>query len=133
MIGMRNALHGLLMAALLAPLLACVMAFCPVREAKAAVSAQGRPPCHAAQAQDKKTDKPPMLALDCLGVDLFKASAQQQADPPDRDSQPALFAPPPVFAVETLARQNLPAPRGPPPEEIVSSSRFFVATTRLLI
>lgn len=139
---MRCALHSLLIAALLTPLLACAMVFCPVRNAQAALSTVATP-CHTApntaqdSAQDSAQDTErtaPMLALDCLGVDLFKAGASQQIDLPNLAALAVDFAPLDLSVPPLSGGGERPVPRGPPPPDAPpTSAAFFAETTRLLI
>lgn len=72
---MRKTLLGFMTLLMLTPALACMMAFCPMQTAQAAI----QKPCHDMphmtsmdnMAIKKETPKTPMLALDCMGVDFF--------------------------------------------------------------
>ena len=81
---MRKILLGFMTVLMLTPVLACAMTFCPMQSAQAAEPE----PCH--ETGDKDTGAElPMLALDCMGIDLFSQdmsvdyALDQQADAPD--------------------------------------------------
>lgn len=61
---MKKILLGFMTVLMLTPVLACAMTFCPMQSAQAAEPE----PCH--ETEDKGA-KLPMLALDCMGIDLF--------------------------------------------------------------
>ncbi|HPF78109.1 MAG TPA: hypothetical protein PLF01_02345 [Alphaproteobacteria bacterium] len=69
---MRKFLLGFMAFLMLTPVLACGMAFCPMT---AAAQVAMEEPCHDMGNMEEKTSKPPMLALDCMGVDLFSQVA----------------------------------------------------------
>ena len=69
------------------PILTCAMPFCPMKGAQAATeesSAATPPPCHrtSAASQESKKDRSPMLALDCMGVNLFQPDVPPDTPPP---------------------------------------------------
>lgn len=128
---MRIAIHALLIAALFAPFLACAMAFCPLRAAQAAERSAAPPPCHAA-ATKASEPQGPMLAVDCLGVDLFKAGAYS-LDLPDMAAAAHLFIPLAFSFASRPVDVQRSAPWPPPDRPVLSSALWFVATTRLLI
>lgn len=115
--------------AMLTPSLVCAMAFCPVQSAQAAVKSAASP-CHQAKPEKAKS---PMFALDCMGVDLFAGDGAHALKSPDFSPIAVVF---PAFVnVFTPSHADLSHAdiRGPPPDRPVSSSSFFVSTTRLLI
>lgn len=73
---MRKILLGLMTFLMLTPILACAMAFCPMKSAQAAQ----KKPCH--QSEDSKKDGP-MLVFDCMGVDLFQQDVKVDVPQPD--------------------------------------------------
>lgn len=127
--GMKRLVALVLLFALLTPSLVCGMAFCPIQSAQAAVKTDP-PPCHEAKSTPSKG---PMFVLDCMGVDLFSGSSAHVLTPPDLT--PAIVAFPvfeSIIGIDRVALIHLPI-RGPPPNDLVSSSFFFASTTRLLI
>jgi len=66
MVDMKKILLGFMTLLMLTPVLACGMAFCPTM-----ASAAEDQPCH--ESGDMGESSAPMLAIDCMGVDLFQA------------------------------------------------------------
>lgn len=126
---MRRFAAVLIALSLLTPSLVCGMAFCPIQSAQAAIKT-APPPCH--QAKPEKA-KGLMFALDCMGVDLFAGDGTHVLKIPDFLPVAVVF---PAF-VNVFAPSHVDLShadiRGPPPDRPVSSSSFFVSTTRLLI
>jgi len=68
---MRNVLLGFMMVLMFTPVLVCAMAFCPMSSAQASEIPSSDMPCH----QSDDGEGGPMLALDCMGIDLFQQGA----------------------------------------------------------
>ena len=125
---MRKILLGFMTLLMLTPVMTCAMAFCPMQSAHAGE----QKPCH--QSKDSKKDGP-MLALDCMGVDLFQQDVQADVPQPDQSVDTIHF----VWADLTANYSFQPADahgiRGPPdgagrtpnePSLILTTQRFRI-------
>ena len=69
---MKNLTLGILMLIMLTPSLACAMAFCPMQKTEASEMS-----CH----ESNDNGNILMLALDCMGVDLFQKDVSNDINP----------------------------------------------------
>ena len=69
------------------PVLACAMAFCPMKSAQAAEME----PCHQSQEQSDDQQEGIMFALDCMGVDLFSKDLQSDVSQLDQEPDKVSF------------------------------------------
>ncbi len=122
---MRKYLLGVLTVLMLTPALTCAMAFCPMQTAQAA----GEQPCHEANDGDSL-----MLALDCMGVDLFQQDANNNIQP-DLSMDSVDFVWTDLVTDYTFLASNVNAIRGPPdradlpntaPSLILTTQRFRI-------
>lgn len=121
---MRKVLLGFMTFLMLTPVLACAMAFCPTQ-----ASAADQPPCHQTDNNDG-----PMLALDCMGVDLFQQEASNDISPDGSiDSAPYAWAD--LVTVYSFRPDNSNGIRGPPdwaaepktkPSILLTTQRFRI-------
>ena len=130
---MKNVLLGFMTFLMLMPIMACGMAFCPMRAAQAAVSE--KMPCH----QSNDTQKSgPMLVLDCMGVDLFQENTQldSKISSPDLSLEKLVF-----FWADTPSNNDFilassHSIRGPPTDTSpphAHSHNIYLTTQRLRI
>jgi hypothetical protein len=138
MMAMKQFLFGFLMLVMLTPSLACAMTYCPMQQVQTATSgmdmAQDMPhdmPCHKAGTQSGG----PMLALDCMGVDLFLNDVVSDVQPlAALDFVSYGFID--LFDSQAVMLQNSRSIRGPPnhwAEPLTFSSAIILKTQRLRI
>ncbi len=123
---MSKFLLGFMTFLMLTPVLACAMAFCPMQTAQAAE----QEPCH--EAEDN--DSGPMLALDCMGVDLFQQDVSNDIQPDSSvDSSSYVWAD--QVADYSFLPGSINSIRGPPdrgkqpqnqPSTILTTQRFRI-------
>ncbi len=122
---MRKTLLGFMALLMLTPVLMCAMAFCPMQAAQAA-DAQ---PCHEADGHDGL-----MLAMDCMGVDLFQADVSNDIQP-DLSLDSIDYAWVDLVAYYNFLPSNINGIRGPPdraerpntdPSLILTTQRFRI-------
>jgi len=125
---MRNILLGLMTLIMLTPTLACAMTVCPMQSAQA----EEQKPCH--QSEDGKKDGP-MLALDCMGVDLFQQDVQADVPQPDQSIYTIHFSWADLTTGYSFRPSDLHFIRGPPdgsrrtpdqPSLILTTQRFRI-------
>lgn len=107
---MRKALLGFMMLLMLTPVLACAMAFCPMKSAQAAEME----PCHQSQEQSDDQQEGIMFALDCMGVDLFSKDLQSDVSQLDQSLDKVNFVWANVTSSYSLAVAESNFIRGPP-------------------
>lgn len=122
---MRKYLLGILTVLMLTPALTCAMAFCPMQTAQAA----GQQPCHEVNDGDTL-----MLALDCMGVDLFQASVSNDIQP-DLSIDTVDFVWTDLVTDYTVLASNINAIRGPPnrAERLNTAPSLILTTQRFRI
>ncbi|MCB9982721.1 MAG: hypothetical protein H6861_03465 [Rhodospirillales bacterium] len=113
---------------MLTPILTCAMPFCPMKGAQAAEAK----PCH--QSKDSKKSGP-MMALDCMGVDLFQPSLQADVPQPDTSVDVIHFVWADLTADYGFQPVDIHGIRGPPdwagrtpgqPSLILTTQRFRI-------
>ena len=111
---------------MLTPSLACAMTYCPVQASKDA----GASSCHQAENETKS----PMLALDCMGIDLFQADTSNDIQP-NLSFDTIDFAWNTASSADDLYRGTKNTIRGPPnwsttplnpPSIIITTQRFRI-------
>ena len=129
---MRKFLLGFMAFLMLTPVLACGMAFCPMT---AAAQVAMEEPCHDMGNMEEKTSKPPMLALDCMGVNLFQQDAQADVPQPQASVDIIHFAWADLTADYNFQPTAVHFIRGPPfdterpqsqPSIILTTQRFRI-------
>ncbi len=121
------------MLVMLTPSLACAMTYCPMQQVQTTMSAADMPadmPCH-----NKTSDKSggPMLALDCMGIDLFLNDVASDIQPfAALDSVDYGFID--LFDHQAALLQKSRFIRGPPHEwgEAYKRSSAIILTTQRL-
>ena len=125
---MRKILLGFMTLLMLTPVMTCAMAFCPMQSAHAGE----QKPCH--QSKDSKKDGP-MLALDCMGVNLFQQDAQADVPQPQASVDIIHFAWADLTADYNFQPTTVHFIRGPPfnterpqsqPSIILTTQRFRI-------
>ncbi len=125
---MRKILLGLMTFLMFTPSLACAMAFCLMQSAQA----EEQKPCH--KSEDGKKDGP-MLALDCMGVNLFQQDALVDVPQPDGSVDIIHFAWTDLTANYSFQPTDIHGIRGPPdwagltsnqPSLILTTQRFRI-------
>ena len=125
---MRKILLGFMTLLMLTPVMTCAMAFCPMQSAHAGE----QKPCH--QSKDSKKDGP-MLALDCMGVNLFQQDAQADVPQPQASVDIIHFAWADLTAGYNFQPTAVHFIRGPPfdterpqsqPSIILTTQRFRI-------
>lgn len=123
---MRNFLIGFLTLVMLTPSLACAMTYCPMPVKNE------QTPCH--QTGDTQQDGP-MLALDCMGLDLFQQDARFDIPLPDSSAELIHFAWADLTADYNVQPADIRFVRGPPdrtgqspdkPSLILTTQRFRI-------
>lgn len=102
---MKKTLLGFLTLLMLTPALTCAMAFCPMQAAQAA----DMPTCHDAVGSGGYL----MLALDCMGVDLFQTDVSYDVQP-DLSLDSADYAWADLASGYNFKPDNIHGIRGPP-------------------
>ena len=131
--GMRKLLLGFMTLLMLTPVLTCAMAFCPLDVAQAAEPK----PCH--QSAEKQADEPqkgPMMALDCMGVDLFQPDVQVDITQPDLSVDHIDFVWADITANYDFLLTSGHFIRGPPFDDSpphLNSTDLYLTTQRLRI
>lgn len=116
---MRKTFLGILTLLMLTPALTCAMAFCPMQTAQAA----GGQPCH--EADD---DAGLMLALDCMGVDLFQADVSNDVQP-DLSVVSLDYVWADLVVAYNFQPNSINGIRGPPDRSVVPQSQLSLILT----
>lgn len=104
------------------PILMCGMAFCPTM-----ANAAGQPSCH--QADDNDRDSL-MLAIDCMGVDLFQASVSSDIQP-DQSADSVSYVWADLVAGYSVQIDTINGIRGPPDKvERLQNQLSIILTTQ---
>ena len=113
---------------MLTPILTCAMAFCPMQAAYAAPV----PPCH--QLEGGSQNDAPMMALDCMGVDLFQQNVSIDVPQPDPSIDYLSFASADLFVGDRFKSYWAYGNRGPPfgADVFLQAQRAIILTTQRL-
>ncbi|MCB1563685.1 MAG: hypothetical protein KDJ75_08940 [Alphaproteobacteria bacterium] len=123
---MRNFLVGFLTLIMFTPSLVCTMDYCPMP-----VKSEQKP-CHQTSGSQKDG---PMLALDCMGVNLFQQEVQIDVPQPDRSVNIIHFAWADIAADYSFQPTKIHDIRGPPDEtgQIPDAPPLILITQRFRI
>ena len=122
---MRKIFLGFMALLMLTPVLACAMTFCPSQ----AEAATPEMPCH-------EPDKPstPMLALDCMGIDLFQQDFNDTAflidQTVDKTDMPWIVMAS-VHKAQTSSFKSIRAPPFDPFEHMQTAPPPLITTQRI--
>ncbi|MDY0029170.1 MAG: hypothetical protein RBR86_04410 [Pseudobdellovibrionaceae bacterium] len=140
---MQRLLLGFMALLMLTPVLTCAMPFCPVKATQAAavsasIDESNLPPCHR-QALKKGLETPTkegvMLALDCMGIDLFNSGVTTDMPYPDIAADMIHYIWVDVAAGYGVMPESVRTIRGPPddmvrveyaPPLILTTQRFRI-------